>query len=82
MVRMFTNRRRAKDALQVIDEKYGLGETSTVVFVMDGEVYIQTNERPDTAAILHFGAVVGAMSLDMERTTELYRGEEARRFRV
>ena len=85
MIRMFTNRRRAKDALQVIDEKFDL--ESVTVFVMAGEVYIHVEvEHPDMDTILHFGAIPCtqeiSLLLNMEHVTELYKGEEARRFRV
>ena len=79
MMRVFTNRRRAKDALIIYQEHYG-DEDVAVVVAQDGMVYIATPDRPGNEFIFHFGQA--ALMNPITHIVEEYRGESARKFRV
>jgi len=80
MIRAFTNRRRAKDALIAIGEMHGYDDVAIVA--KEGMVYISAPDSDDVAAIMHFGSPVlmslGQIEADSE---EAYHGESCHRFR-
>ena len=83
MFRMFANRRRAKDTILTIIERYGV--EGMTVFVRDEMVYISAPDKPDMKAIMHFGSPLPVNPEDLlrwEKVTEYYREEGVWKFRV
>lgn len=79
ITRVFTNRRRAKDALIIYQEHYG-DEGVSVLVTQDGMVYIQVPDQPGNDFIFHFGEL--ALMDKIVHLVEEYHGESARKFRV
>jgi hypothetical protein len=84
MLYVFTNRRRAKDSIMLIADKFGTD--GTTVFVREGLVYVDADDAiPDVGLILHYaepcqGGVENFLVLD--EIEELYRCDGIRKFRV
>lgn len=81
ITRVFTNRRRAKDALINYQEHYGDNDV-TVLVTQDGMVYIQTPDQIGNPFIFHFGTLSLHDISGISHIVEEYRGESARKFRV
>ncbi len=78
MIYCFSNRRRAKDTIMLILDKYG--EDSMTVSVSDGLVYVDLDEViPDVDTVMHYAALTNAKPVTF---TELYRGVGLAKFRV
>ena len=81
---VFTNRRRAKDSIMLIAERYGTDDVT--VFVREGLVYVDiTNAIPDINLVMHFAEPCqgGIESfLKLEEIEELYKDEGIKKFRV
>lgn len=87
MLYVFTNRRRAKDAIMVLLERY-VTEGLTV-FVREGLVYVDIDltyaDQINIALIMHYAQLCqGGIEhfLDLEKITELYRKDGIQKFRV
>lgn len=84
MLYVFTNRRRAKDTIMLLADKYGTDDTT--VFVREGLVYVDISDNtPDINLIMHYAEPCqgGIESfLKLEEIDELYKGEGIRKFRV
>ena len=80
MIRAYSNRRRAKDALIAIGERHGY--EGVAIVAKEGMVYISAPDSDDISAIMHFGSPV-LMSLEQIETDsqEAYHGESCHRFR-
>lgn len=79
----FTNRRRAKDAITVITDKYGYA--GLTVFVRDGLIYVDVSAiHDDISTIMHYAVDGGNIgdTLVMDEITELYKGIGIRKFRM
>ena len=80
----FTNRRRAKDSIMLIANRYGTDDIT--VFVREGLVYVDiSNTIPDLGLIMHYAELCqgGIESfLKLEVVEELYKDEGIRKFRV
>lgn len=82
----FTNRRRAKDAIMQVLDLYG--SDGVTVFVAEGSVYVDLPKNipdADAALVMHFGEVeVKGIDtvLDLDKITELYKGNGIHKFRV
>jgi uncharacterized membrane protein len=79
----FTNRRRAKDAITTLTDKYGYN--GLTVYVHDGLIYVDvTGIHDDITTIMHFAVDGGNIgdSLNMDEITELYKGIGIRKFRM
>lgn len=84
MLYTFTNRRRAKDSIMLIADKFGTDDVT--VFVREGLVYVDiTNNIPDLSLIMHYaepcqGGIENFLRLD--EVEELYKGDGIKKFRV
>lgn len=80
----FTNRRRAKDTIMLLCDKYSVDDIT--VFVREGLVYVDVGDTvPDLDTIMHYAELCqGKMEdfLKLEELEELYKDEGIRRFRV
>jgi len=82
----FSNRRRAKDTIMLIADKFGTNDM--MVFVRESMVYIQFNgniSQDDIDLLMHYAEpcqknIEGVLNLD--EITELYRGIGIMKFRV
>lgn len=90
MIYSFTNRRRAKDAIMLLADKYGLDESGKIaVYIKDGMVYVGIDDGSkihDLDAIMHYAIIT---NIESERdffagghVGEVYRGMGIRKFRV
>jgi hypothetical protein len=85
----YTNRRRAKDAVMTL---YDISrESEMMVFVRDSLVYVDIKESngnqlsPEVVAVLHYAEQTMEPIeelLQLDRITELYRGDGITRLRV
>lgn len=80
----FTNRRRAKDTIMLLADKF---DTENItVFVREGLVYVDVGDDiPDIALIMHYAELCqGKLEdfLKLEELEELYKDEGIRRFRI
>lgn len=85
MLYCFTNRRRAKDAIMVIADRYGTEDTT--VFVREGLVYVDVSDTYTdvVSLIMHYAEPCqGGLEnfLKLEEVEELYKGDGIRKFRV
>jgi len=84
MLYCFTNRRRAKDAIMLLADKFGTEDTT--VFVREGLVYVDvTDTTPDLNLIMHYAEPCqGGLEnfLKLEEVEELYKSDGIRKFRV
>lgn len=81
MFRVFSNRRRAREALLIIGEKYGYEDAWALV--RDGLVYVFAPDAPDMETILFFGVAIPdspEMVKSWENVEEFYQGEAIRKF--
>lgn len=82
----FTNRRRAKDSIMLIADKYGTD--SMTVFVRNENVYIAFNgnvPHDDIDILMHYAEQCQENIeevLKLEEITELYKGNGIKKFRV
>lgn len=84
MLYVFTNRRRAKDSIMLVADKYGVSDMT--VFVREGLVYVDISDSiPDLGLIMHYAELCqGKVEnfLKLEEIEELYKDEGIRKFRV
>ena len=84
MLYVFTNRRRAKDAIMLIADRFGTEDMT--VFVREELVYVDvSNTTPDLNLIMHYAEPCqGGLEdfLKLEEVEELYKGDGIRKFRV
>lgn len=84
MLYCFTNRRRAKDTILLIADKYGVEDMT--VFVREGLVYVDISDTiPDLGVIMHYAELCqGKLEdfLKLDETTEIYKNEGILKFRV
>ena len=84
MLYCFTNRRRAKDTVMLIADKFGTEDMT--VFVREELVYVDvSNTIPDLGTIMHYAEPCqGGLEdfLKLEEVEELYKGDGIRKFRV
>lgn len=84
MLFVFTNRRRAKDAIMLVVDRFGTEDMT--VFVREGLVYVDiTDTVPDINVIMHYAEPCqGGLEdfLKLEEIEELYKDEGIRKFRV
>lgn len=84
MLYVFTNRRRAKDTIMLLADKFGTGDTT--VFVREGLVYVDIADAiPDINLIMHYAEPCQGKIEDflkLEEVEELYKNEGIRKFRV
>ena len=84
MLYCFTNRRRAKDAIMLVADRYGT--EGTIVFIREGLVYVDTADTmPDLSTIMHYAELCQGKVEDflkLEEIEELYREDGIRKFRV
>lgn len=82
MLKVFTNRRRAKDAVLSLCHLYGPDKIQ--VAVNSGRVFLFMENPPsDIDTITHFGEQSdGDIGVILMQATEIYRGEGVRRFRA
>lgn len=85
----FTNRRRAKDSIMLIADKYGVDEVT--VFIREELVYVNIGdvngdvERVGFNLVMHYAELcTGKLEdfLRLDEITELYKDEGIRKFRV
>jgi len=81
---VFANRRRSKDSIMLIANRYNTDDVT--VFVREGLVYVDIgNSIPDIATIMHY-AVTCTQPLEdllkLEEITELYKDDGITKFRV
>ena len=81
---IFTNRRRAKDAIMILAEKASVDDIT--IFVRDGLVYVNVDaDVPNLGVIMHYAQICPdeiEKFLKLEEITELYRGDGILKFRV
>ena len=85
MVWAFSNRRRAKEAVTVIRERYGA--QGLAVLVTSDMVYVEVeNPPPNIDPIMHFGIISQYTSLEdilaQAQVQEVYYGEGTAKFRL
>ena len=84
MLYCFTNRRRAKDTIMLIVDRYGVEEMT--VFVRETLVYVEVADAvPDLKTIMHYAELCQGKVEDflrLEEIEELYKDEGIRKFRV
>jgi len=85
MIYSFTNRRRGKDAIIAVLDRYGTD--GIIVFVNDGVLYVyDALDRPGMEPFMYFAHkhIDGTMEqfFVMEQVTEMYRGDGIIRLRV
>jgi len=84
MLYVFTNRRRAKDTIMLLADRYGVEDVT--VFVREGLVYVDiSNNIPDINLVMHYAEPCqGGLEefLRLEELEELYRDEGIRKFKV
>lgn len=84
MLYVFTNRRRAKDSIMLVADKYGVSDMT--VFVREGLVYVDISDSiPDLGLIMHYAELCQKKVEDflrLEEIEELYKDEGIRKFRV
>lgn len=81
---VFSNRRRAKDSIMLIAERYGTD--GTTVFVRESLVYVDIGDSiPDIATIMHYAQACTQPIEDLlklEEVEELYKNQGIKKFRV
>lgn len=83
---IFTNRRRAKDTILLIAQKYGTN--GMTVFIREGNVYVAVNgniPKDDIDILMHYAETCDKKIeavLNLEEITELYKGIGIERFRA
>ena len=87
MLYCFTNRRRAKDTIMLLAEKYDVEDVT--VFVREGLVYINVDNTlniiQDLGTIMHYAELCqGKLEdfLKLEEIEELYKDSGIRKFRA
>lgn len=86
MLYVFTNRRRAKDSIMLIADKYGVDDMT--VFVMESLVYVDIGDSispQDIGLIMHYAEPCQGKledTLRMEDVEELYKNVGIRKFRI
>ncbi len=84
MLYVFTNRRRAKDSIMLIADRYGMEDVT--VFVRESLVYVDIEDNvPDINLIMHYAEPCqGGVEdfLKLEEIDELYKNQGIRKFRV
>lgn len=86
MLYVFTNRRRAKDSIMLIADRYSVEDMT--VFVREGLVYVDISNAltaPDLGLIMHYAELCQGKVEDflkLEEIEELYKDEGIRKFRV
>jgi len=84
MLYTYTNRRRAKDAIMLIADKFGTDDIC--VFVREGLVYVDiTDSIPDMNLIMHYAELCQGKIEDflrLDEVEELYKGDGIKKFRV
>ena len=86
----FTNRRRAKDSIMMLDDLHA--SDGITVFVRDGMVYLDVDKsiaegelKPQLGAILHYAECATEPIenlLQLDKITELYKGGGIQKFKV
>lgn len=83
---IFTNRRRAKDTILLIAQKYGTN--GMTVFIREGNVYVAINgniPKDDIDILMHYAErcdkKIEAV-LNLEEITELYKSTGISKFRA
>ena len=80
----FTNRRRAKDTIMLLNDRYESDDL--LVFVKEGLVYVNVPDNiPDLDTIMHYAELCsGSVEnfLKLEDIEELYKGRGISKFRV
>jgi len=87
MLYVFTNRRRAKDVIMLLADKYDTEDMT--VFVREGLVYVDIGDTfnviPDLGTIMHYAELCQGQVEDflkLEEIEELYKDNGIRKFRV
>lgn len=87
MLYKFTNRRRAKDTVMLICDRYPDDIDKVMAFVQQGMVYVGFDgvDWNDVDTIMHYGELSNKsidVIFDLTTVIEAYRGEGLRHFRV
>ena len=85
MIHSFSNRRRAKDTIMLVLDKYG--EDKITVFIQEDMVFIDDGDvipSDDIDILMHYATKVDESTIDMslDNITELYRGNGLAKFRA
>lgn len=83
MIWSFSNRRRAKEAVTVIRERYGFDDMA--IMVTSDMVYVEVHNVPaGIDPVMHFGTICLENDLTELQcdTQEVYRGEGTAKFRL
>lgn len=84
MLYVFTNRRRAKDSIMLVADKYGTDDVT--VFVKESLVYVDIGKPlTDVSVIMHYANLCNGSIEDflkLEDVEELYKDRGIYKFRV
>lgn len=84
MLFSFSNRRRAKDSIMLILDRYG--EDNMTVFVQEEMVYVDIPiPTTDIGVVMHYAEQVNqdiSDVLSLDDVTELYKGHGIKKFRI
>lgn len=84
MLYCFTNRRRAKDSIMLIADKYTTEDIT--IFVREGLVYVDIGDTiPDLGLIMHYAELCQGKLEDflrLDELEELYKDRGILKFRV